>query len=85
VANMDVVKFRKETKENTLNTVNLQGTQADEKAVRDPVRVAYQELPGLRHETKDVLKQLHTNIQMIEDLGGRLGFIMSEIRTLIRR
>jgi len=85
VANMDVVKLRKKKKENTLNTMTQQGIQDSEKAGRDPARVAYQELPGLRHETKDVLKQLHANIQMIEDLGGRLGFIMSEIRTLIRR
>lgn len=80
---MDVVKIRKE---DALNTLNLQNQVNGEKiTVREPVRASYQELPGLRHETKDVLKQLTTNIQLLEDLGGRLGFMMTEIRSLIRR
>jgi hypothetical protein len=80
---MDVVKLRKE---DSLNTLNLQNQVNGEKTtVREPVRASYQELPGLRHETKDVLKQLTTNIQLLEDLGGRLGFMMTEIRSLIRR
>jgi hypothetical protein len=46
---------------------------------------AYHEIPGLRHETRDVLKQLDYNVQLMEDLCGRLGFVLSEVRTLIRR
>lgn len=80
---MDVVRLRNEE---TLNTLNLHNQVNGEKnTVREPVRASYQELPGLRHETKDVLKQLTTNIQLLEDLGGRLGFMMTEIRSLIRR
>lgn len=79
---MDVVKRM----ENTLNTINLKPVAAE--PVARPVsgeRVSYRELPGLRHETKDVLQQLHANISMIEDLSGRLSFVMTEVRTLIRR
>jgi hypothetical protein len=89
---MDVVKTR-DTKieESNLNTLNLQskdtGNPASSSAsVRDTsARRATQELPGLRHETKDVLKQLHANINYLEDLGSRLGFVLSDVRTLIRR
>jgi len=46
---------------------------------------AYQELPMLRHETKDVLRQMQVHIQQLEDLTGRLGFVLSEVRTLLIR
>jgi hypothetical protein len=80
---MDVVKRT----ENTLSTINLKPVANAEPVVRPAVteRVSYRELPGLRHETKDVLQQLHANIQMIEDLSGRLSFVMGEVRSLIRR
>ncbi len=82
MANMDVVKeVAEELKENDLNTLNVQEQPSGElRALK-----AHVELPGLRHETKDVLKQLEMNIQLLEDLGGRLGYVMSEVRTLIRR
>ena len=89
MANMDVARQRKVLRiveENALNTVNLQNQQTVEKPAPAPAdRVAYSELPGLRHETKDVLKQLQANISTLEDLGGRLGFMMTEVRSLIRR
>ena len=50
-----------------------------------PKERAYRELPGLRHETRDVLKQLDANIQLLEDLNGRLSFVLSEVRGIIRR
>jgi hypothetical protein len=80
---MDVVKRT----ENTLSTINLKPVANVEPVVRPAVaeRASSRELPGLRHETKDVLQQLHANIQMIEDLNGRLSFVMGEIRSLIRR
>lgn len=92
---MEVVKASQKT-ENTLNIVkssasavqsseSFRGENAADKATRTIERTAYSELPGLRHETKDVLKQLQANIQMLEDLGGRLGFVMSEVRSIIRR
>lgn len=80
---MDVVrtKERTETELNTLTQANGP-TKIESRPVERP---AFEALSGNRHETKDVLKQLHTNIQLLEDLGGRLGFVMSEIRSLIRR
>ena len=46
---------------------------------------SYYEIPSLRHETHDVLKQLDANIQLLEDLGGRLTFVLTEVRGMIRR
>lgn len=74
--------------ENSLNIVNMSASKTKiETNTRSNERAnhGYHELPGLRHETKDVLKQLHNNIALLEDLGGRLGFVMSEVRSVIRR
>ncbi len=72
-----------------MNTLNLNIVKQDksEPVPRESGRteLAYVELPGLRHETKDVLKQLEGNIALLEDLSGRLGFVLSEVRGLIRR
>lgn len=70
-----------------LNTVNLQTKSATEIQSLDVSRAdrAYHEMPGLRHETKDVLTQLNANIVLLDDLTSRLGFVMSEVRSLIRR
>ncbi len=84
---MEVVKARQKM-ENILNIVNQNAIQTKiEPKVRlnERASTGYQELPGLRHETKDVLKQLQNNIALLEDLGGRLGFVMSEVRSVIRR
>lgn len=84
---MDVVKTR-DTKieESNLNTLNLQSKDSSPASVREPsARYTSEAFPGLRHETKDVLKQLNANINYLEDLGGRLGYVMGEIRSLIRR
>lgn len=74
-----------------MNTLNLTSANQGEAPARNvssnperPAR-AYHELPGLRHETRDVLKQLDSNIHLLEDLSGRLGFVLSEVRGLIRR
>jgi hypothetical protein len=86
VTNMEAVQASQKT-EYTLNIVNVSATQTKIEIPRTTERVApsYQELPGLRVETKDVLKLLQHNIQLLEDLGGRLGFVMSEVRSVIRR
>jgi|GEM_PF-3777943 len=87
---MEVVKASRET-ENTVNIVNQSAKQTPErlktetKSRSNERSAGYHELPGLRHETKDVLKQLQNNIQLLEDLGGRLGFVMSEVRSIIKR
>lgn len=87
---MDVVKMRNGLilvnvdQENALSTLNPQAVK--EQIARENPRISsYQEVPGLRHETKDVLQQLQHNIRLLEDLGGRLGFLMVEIRSVIRR
>ena len=70
-----------------LNTLNLQSKSLNETPAREikTSSVAYHELPSLRHETRDVLKQLDSNIQLLEDLNGRMGFMLTELRSLIRR
>lgn len=71
-----------------MNTLNLHSQKQIQTSVREDVAQpsrAYHELPGLRHETKDVLKQLESNILLLEDMGGRLSFVLSEVRGLIRR
>ena len=71
----------------TLTT--LQPKNQNESTAREvghaPLERSYTELPGLRHETRDVLKQLDANINLLEDLGGRLSFVLNEVRTMIRR
>ena len=62
-------------------------TQSQEKAksvLRNRTSFVYREVPGLRHETKDVLKQLHANIELIDDMSRRLSFVLNEVRTLVR-
>lgn len=34
---------------------------------------------------RDVLHQFEANLAQLEDLHGRLSFVMSEVRTIIRR
>lgn len=80
---MEVVKTSRQM-ENTVNIVN-QSASTTKIEIPTRERSGYHELPGLRHETKDVLKQLQNNIQLLEDLGGRLGFVMSEVRSVIKR
>lgn len=73
-------------KESELNTANVQPSLNDSPARESGLgNRAYNEIPGIRHETKDVLKQLDANLRTLEDLGGRLGYVLSEVRGLIRR
>lgn len=44
---------------------------------------AYHELPNTG--TVDVLEQLRANISQLEDLHGRLKFMMGEVQGLIKR
>ena len=70
-----------------LNTLNLQSKNSNEAPAREikSPSATYHELPSLRHETRDVLKQLDSNIQLLEDLNGRMSFMLTELRSLIRR
>jgi hypothetical protein len=71
------------------NTVLLKNDKSDSVAnspeVMIPTGRSYHEIAGLKHETRDVLKQLNLNIRTLEDLSGRLGFVLSEVRSLIRK
>ena len=65
-----------------LSTVN----QMHETTTETPrVEFDYRDVPELRHETKDVLQQLQSNLSYLEDLGGRLEFNLREVRSLIKR
>lgn len=76
-----------------MNTINLQTQTSSESPAREVAanstqaksERAYHEVPGLRPETKDVLRQLQSNIALLEDQCGRLSFLMTEIRSVIRR
>ncbi|MGE0764515.1 MAG: hypothetical protein AB7N80_14665 [Bdellovibrionales bacterium] len=46
---------------------------------------AYREVPGLESERLDVIEQFRANMAQLEDLHGRLRFVMSEVRSLIVR
>lgn len=69
-----------------LNTIN----QQNEMSLREPVigktERSFHDLPPvLRNEPKDVLQQLNANISLLEDRCGRLNFLLSEVRSAIRR
>ncbi len=88
VANIEIVEARSRGREE-VSTLNLQPKPKSETQPLDLSHAerdrAYVEVPGLRHETRDVLKQLDSNILLLEDLGGRLGFVLAELRSLIRK
>lgn len=46
---------------------------------------AYVESGNPAHATLDVLRQFEANIATLEDLNGRLQYMMTEIRGLIRK
>ena len=64
-----------------------QTESAPETPIREGVRSdrTYHEIPGLRPESKDVLQQMDANLRHLEDLTGRLSFVLTEVRSLIRR
>lgn len=73
---------------NTHNQLNVKNQSAnDSSTVHESARSerVYHDISGLRPDAKDVLQQLNTNLRHLEDLTGRLGFVMSEVRGLIRR
>ena len=68
---------------------NLQKSEQEGKAIfpKAPSALktpaAYHEIGG-HHQPKDLLQQLKANLQQLEDLEGRMQFMMSEIRGLTR-
>lgn len=45
---------------------------------------SYHELADVPVVESDVLAQLHTNLELLTDLQGRLSFVMREIRYLMK-
>jgi hypothetical protein len=88
VANIEIVRGDDVNTLTTLQPKNQSGeTTATAREVSRPAgeRSSYHELPGLHHETRDVLKQLDANINLLDDLSGRLSFVLNEVRTMVRR
>jgi len=58
-----------------------------EKVVKPAVAPTYEyhEIPTQSVDRLDVLEQLKANVAQIEDLHGRLQFVMSEVQSLIKR
>ena len=48
-------------------------------------RPAYHEIPETQAEQLDVLAQMKANLNQLEDLQGRLRFVMGEVRSAIRK
>ena len=69
-----------------LNTINQKNEASHREVVMTKTERSFHELPPvLRNEPKDVLQQLKTNISLLEDRCGRMNFILSEVRSVIRR
>ncbi|MCB0367254.1 MAG: hypothetical protein H6624_14560 [Bdellovibrionaceae bacterium] len=49
------------------------------------VRPAYHEIPEAQSEQVDVLAQMKANLDQLEDIQGRLRFVMGEIRSITRK
>lgn len=47
--------------------------------------VTYRETSSIEIEKLDVLEQLRSNLDMLEDLHGRLKFVLGEIKTHLPR
>ena len=45
---------------------------------------SYHEMADVPLVEQDALAQLHNNIQMLQDLQGRLSFVMKEVRYLMK-
>lgn len=59
-------------------------TQASEQEVHAGFRQVYREMAD-RHVEADVIEQLKSNLAQLEDLHGRLKFMMGEISYLLKR
>lgn len=44
---------------------------------------AYREVPGAENERLDVIEQLQANLAQLEDLHGRLRYVMGEVRSIV--
>ena len=42
-------------------------------------------VPGLQHDTKDVLHQFKSNLVQLEALTSQMGHLLTDVRSVIRR
>lgn len=70
-----------------MNTLNVSPNSVSETQPQKRARTesVFVDVPGLRGDTKDVLQQLAANVTRLEDLTERLGFVLSEVRSVIKR
>lgn len=66
---------------NVTNSVSHPGSTRQEKQNTR----AYVESPTIHPASLDILKQFQANMNTLEDLNGRLRFVMAEIRGVIRK
>ena len=75
---------------NKNETVEVQESTVDSfiesfSSSQEPVaHKSYHELADRPVVEVDALSQLHANIEMLADLQGRLGFVMREVRYLLK-
>lgn len=63
----------------------IEGERETDIAVSAYLHTAYRELSGLTSEPMDVVAQLRANLTQLEELHGRLGFMVSEVRSLMEK
>jgi hypothetical protein len=66
-----------------INEMNVQTTTTKSSKPELGLQHAYVE-PGVSHPSLDVLRQFEANMATLDDLNGRLRFMMTEIRGLIK-
>ncbi|UXR65040.1 hypothetical protein EZJ49_02095 [Bdellovibrio bacteriovorus] len=74
-----------------MRVINLENAQVETTAAESfepsfsPVtHKSYHELADTPVVEKDALAQLHTNLEMLQDLQSRLAFVMREVRYLMK-
>lgn len=45
----------------------------------------YREVPGIESDRLDILEQLNANLDQLEELHGRLRFVMAEVRSILKK
>lgn len=69
-----------------VNELNLPNAFPQKSAKQEKAHShAYVESPNKNPSATDVLRQFQANINTLEDLNGRLRFLMTEIRDLVRK
>ncbi len=67
--------------------LNEQGLIRDEQEAKEaqPIPYGYQEIPKTDRSRLDVLEQMKANLRQIEDLNGRLSFLIGEVQGVLKK